>query len=307
MKIYLAPLESVTGYVFRNAYHDIFDSIDKFYAPFVTPNQNAFLNRKEKKDVLPENNIGIPLVPQIMTNNSAYFTGCQKELIDLGYDEVNLNLGCPSATVVTKKKGAGFLAYPQELDCFLYEIFEKSNSKISIKTRIGVEHPDEFYQLLEIYNKYPLYELIIHPRIRQDFYNNKPNMELFSKAVLSSKNSVVYNGDVNTPEDFYRICEEFPDLNAIMIGRGILKNPGLAVMIKHNKNSYDIEETYKFMERLRRDYYEVMKDEKNVLFKLKELWLYRCMELKDGERLWKKMKKVKNFVEYERVIALLPL
>lgn len=302
MKIYLAPLESVTGYIFRNAYHDIFGCIDKYYAPFVTPNQNAYLNRKEKKDVLPENNIDIPLVPQIMTNNSSCFAGCQKELVDLGYDEVNLNLGCPSATVVTKKKGAGFLAYPEELDQFLYEIYENSTSKISVKTRIGVEHPDEFYQLMEIYNKYPISELIIHPRIRQDFYNNKPNMKVFSEAVLSSKNPVVYNGDVNTPEDFYRISEEFPNINAIMIGRGILKNPGLPAMIKHNKSSYNIEETYKFMERLRRDYYELMKDEKNVLFKLKELWLYRCMVLKDGGRLWKKMKKVKNFVEYENVL-----
>lgn len=306
MNYYLAPLEGITGYVYRNAYQKYFGNVDKYFAPFISPDKNICINRKEKRDILPENNIGLRLVPQIMTNNARHFSDTEKELSELGYDEVNLNLGCPAATVVTKKKGSGFLFYTDDLDEFLYNIFEKTAGKISIKTRIGRESPDEFYQLIEIFNKYPIEELIIHPRIQKDFYKNKPNLKVFSDALRLSKNRIVYNGDIHSTNDYDKFINDYPDVDSIMFGRGVLKNPALICRIKSGDNSMEeMQQIENFMEEVLHKYYENMKDEKNVLFKMKELWLYMSELFTDGEKYWKKIKKSRNFAEYKEVVSRL--
>ena len=169
MKYYLAPMEGITGYIYRNAYEKFFHNIDKYFTPFIVPNQSRSLKTKELRDILPENNQGMNIVPQILTNDSEGFIVTAKKLKQLGYNEVNLNLGCPAGTVVSKNRGSGFLALRDELDRFLEEIYKIEDMKISIKTRIGKDTPEEFYKLIEIYNKYPLEELIIHPRTREDF------------------------------------------------------------------------------------------------------------------------------------------
>ena len=180
MNYYFAPLEGITGYIYRNTYEKHFGGISKYFTPFITTNQHFKIQNREKKDILPENNRGIYLVPQILTNNAEQFIDMARKIQDLGYQEINLNLGCPSRTVVTKKKGSGFLAYPEELNQFLDEIFWAcQDMEISIKTRIGMENAEEFDRILQIYNKYPLKELIIHPRLQSDYYKNHPNMDVF--------------------------------------------------------------------------------------------------------------------------------
>lgn len=303
MNYYLAPMEGITGYIYRNAYHKYFGNADKYFAPFISPDKNICINRKEKRDVLPENNKVPRLVPQIMTNNSKYFSDTEKELAQLGYDEVNLNLGCPAATVVTKKKGSGFLFYPDELDDFLYNIFDKRTGKISIKTRIGKESPDEFYSLIEIFNKYPIEELIIHPRIQKDFYKNKPNLRVFTDALSISKNKIVYNGDIHSTEDYNYFVKAYPDVDSIMLGRGILKNPLLICRIKSVDISDEIHHIENFMDEILNNYYDNMKDEKNVLFKMKELWLYMSESFTEGEKYWKRIKKARNFSEYNTAVS----
>ena len=174
MNLYLAPLEGITGHIYRNALHQCFDGFDKYFIPFISPNQKGHFSTREKKDVMPEHNQGMYAVPQILTNNVEDFLCTAKKLGDYGYKEVNLNLGCPSRTGVTKGRGAGFLDEPQKLDRFLDKVFEECNLEISIKTRIGMEDPEEFETILPIYNKYPLKELIIHPRVQKEFYKNTP-------------------------------------------------------------------------------------------------------------------------------------
>lgn len=301
MKFYMAPMEGITGYVYRNAFEKYFGNIEKYFTPFLTPNQNVYLNRKEKKDVLPEVNSGLYVVPQIMTNNPKYFSGLQKELKELGYDEVNLNLGCPSATVVTKKKGAGFLSYPEELDEFLESIFENSTGKISIKTRIGMYNPEEFDVLLEIFNKYPLEELIIHPRVREDYYKNKINYEVFTKAMKESKNSVIFNGDIHSVDSYNNLHSKYGDLDTVMLGRGILKNPVLIKRCLGDNKDYN-EYVLEFMEEILNNYYKMMKDEKNVMFRMKELWLYLQDFYPNGEKVFKKINKVNSFSEYHQIV-----
>ena len=228
MKIYLAPLEGITNYVYRKALFTCFDGFDKYFIPFIRAKQNLNLSGREKKDLLPENNKGMYAVPQILTRKAEDFIRTVELLKEYGYREVNLNLGCPSKTVVTKGCGAGFLEDPGELERFLDTVFEKCDMKISVKTRLGMEDASEFSELMKVYNKFPLEELIIHPRVQKDFYKNTPNLSAFAEAFVQSRNPVCYNGDIFCVEDYRRIREKFPELGAVMTGRGVLADPALA-------------------------------------------------------------------------------
>lgn len=307
--IYIAPMEGITGYVYRNAYNKVFHNIDKYYTPFIMPNQNKSFNSKELNDILPEHNQGINIVPQILTNKSEQFLNTANKIKQLGYDEVNFNLGCPSKTVVTKKKGAGFLTDPEELDKFLDEVFSKTNIDISIKTRLGIDDPEEFYELLEIYNKYPLKNLIIHPRVQSDYYKNVPNMQIFADAVKLSKNNICYNGNIFKKSDYDRFRTDFPMIKSVMIGRGIIGNPLLVSEIKNERNfeqkSNNIELLRQFHDNILEGYCKSLSGDKNVLFKMKEIWSYMIKNFPDSDKTAKKIKKASSISEYEVYVNLL--
>lgn len=305
MKYYFAPLEGISGYIYRNAYEKFFpNNIDKYFTPFIVPNQSKSLKTKEFRDVLPENNNGLNIIPQILTNNSEGFIATCKKLKQLGYDEVNLNLGCPSGTVVSKFRGSGFLGKREELDNFLDEIFKIQDMKISIKTRLGVDSADEFYEIMKIYDKYPMEELIIHPRTRQDFYGNKPNMEMFKDALKNSKNTICYNGDIFSVKDYEKFIEECPSVDRIMIGRGSLANPGLINEIK-GKGVVDKNILKEFHDEVCMGYKEILSGDINVLFRMKELWSYMIGMFEDSEKVAKKIKKERMLSEYNVIISRL--
>lgn len=304
MKYYLAPLEGITGYVYRNAYHTFFRAADKYFTPFIAPNQKGKFSTREENDVLPGHNVGMYVVPQILTNNADDFVRTAERLSDYGYQEVNLNLGCPSRTVVTKYRGAGFLAKPDELNRFLADVFRRLDMKISIKTRIGRYSTEEFEELLSIYNQYPLEELIIHPRIQEEFYKNTPHWEVFADAVLRSKNPLCYNGDIFTAEDFKNWHQRFPETETIMLGRGILRNPGLTERLE-GRAMPDKVRLKQFHDKLFRDYQEAIPGERNVLFKMKELWGYLGQIFTDSSRFMKKIKKAQHFYAYSEAVEAL--
>lgn len=304
MMYYLAPMEGITGYIYRNCYEKFFHNVDKYFTPFIVPNISTSLKTKELRDVLPENNKGMNIVPQILTNDSEGFIHTCRKLQQLGYNEVNLNLGCPSGTVVSKNRGSGFLAKREELDIFLNEIFKIKDIKISIKTRIGKDSPEEFYELIKIYNKYPLEELIIHPRIRKDFYGNKPNLRVFKDALSLSVNQVCYNGDIFTSKDFNKLINDFPEVNKVMIGRGILANPGLINEIKNNTfaNKKLIKD---FHDEILNKYVELYNEDRNAIFKMKELWGYMIYIFSDNKKYAKKIKKSQNLRDYNDAVLSL--
>lgn len=304
MKYYLAPMEGITGYVFRAAVRDHFRVPDKCFTPFIAPNQNRCMNTREKKDVLPEHNRGLYVVPQILTNKAEDFIRTCGELKGLGYSEVNLNLGCPSGTVVAKKRGSGFLAVPSELDKFLEQIFEKAEVSISIKTRLGIETAEEFYELLDIYEKYPIHELIIHPRVQKDFYKNAPHMEVFGEALKRSRHDICYNGDLFTMQDMEAFRQTFPTVEKVMLGRGMVVNPGLLDMSVDGK-AVTKEQLKAFHDRLLADYGEELSGDKNLLFKMKELWFYMIRLFADSEKEAKKIKKAQRLWEYKEVVERL--
>ena len=293
MNLYYAPLEGITGYVYRNAFHKIFKpNIDKYFSPFISPGVNQPLTPKELRDIHPENNKGLKLIPQILANNPDDFLLASTYIKDLGYREINLNLGCPSGTVVAKGKGSGLLADTDKLLRMLDKIYEKTDMEVSVKTRIGKDDPDEFPEILEIFNRFPIKELIIHPRIRTDFYKNTPNMEMFELAYNESKNPICYNGDVVDVSGFNMISEKYPDMTAIMIGRGFLKNPMLANEICGEHMDVDL--VKQFHDELLLGYEAVMSGEKPVLFKMKEIWCYMMDLYKDMEGIEKTAKKIRK-------------
>lgn len=304
MKYYLAPMEGITGHIYRNAYEKYFHNIDKYFTPFIVPNQSLSLKTKELRDLLPENNKGLNIVPQILTNDSEGFILTANKLKQLGYDEINLNLGCPAGTVVSKRRGSGFLAYPEELDKFLDEIYKIKDMKISIKTRLGKEMPEEFYNLIEIYNKYPLEELIIHPRTREDFYGNIPNLKIFKEALSLSKHSICYNGDIFTTENYNEIVKEFSEIDKVMLGRGILANPGLIGEIKDNK--FVSKEILKeFHDEIFENYTVLLSEDKNAMYRMKELWGYMSHIFTDNKKYYKKIKKAQKAKDYREAVSKL--
>lgn len=300
MRIYMAPMEGITGYIFRENIFKYFGGIDKYFTPFISPCAKGVLGKKVLRDILPENNKGQYLVPQILTNSAEGFITMCKSLEQYGYREFNLNLGCPSGTVVSKGRGSGFLAYPDELDRFLNDIF-KSGYKISVKTRLGKENSEEFYRLMDIYNKYPIYELIIHPRTRKDMYKNRPDTYMYGYAAKISKNSLCYNGDIFNVEYYNGFIDKFPDTEIIMIGRGLLINPGLASEIK-NGSKPSKQTLRNFYNSIYEGYSQIMPGSTPLMHKMKELLTYLVFSFENAEKISKKIKKSKTIAEFDNAV-----
>lgn len=305
MKYYLAPMEGITTYIYRNAYQKHFGGIDKYFTPFIASKK---MNRREINEILPEHNQTLSVVPQILTNRADEFLQITKQIAEYGYKSVNLNLGCPSGTVTARKRGAGFLSVPDELDHFLYEIFEKSPLKISIKTRIGVESLDEWADILEIYKKYPLEELIIHPRLQKEFYKYTPHQEAFFTAVNTLTDiPLCYNGDIATVQDYDGLLCRIPQTSCIMAGRGILKNPALVLQLKHTDTAefFTKENLKNFHDEIFENYASIMDGERPVLFKMKDLWTYMVTCFEKPEKHLKKIRKAAGFTEYRAAVNLM--
>jgi tRNA-dihydrouridine synthase len=304
MNFYFAPMEGLTGYIYRNAHNAFFNKIDKYFSPFIVANQSDSFKTRELNDILPENNQGLVLIPQLLTNNAKDFIHTSKKIKQLGYNEINLNLGCPSGTVVSKNRGSGFLSKTEELNVFLGEIFSQATTKISVKTRIGKDQPEEFYNLIEIFNKYPIEELIIHPRIQKDFYKNKPNLKIFKDALALSKNPVCYNGDIFTVKDYKQFSTDFPSVNTLMLGRGLLANPGLISDIENN-TKLEKKLLKDFHDKIYEDYKTILFGDRNVLFKMKELWFYMIPMFSDNAKYAKKIRKSERLHDYDEAVLSL--
>lgn len=228
LPVYFAPLEGVTDSAYRRVHHAHFSGVSKYYIPFISPTQTLTLTTRELSNVSPEYNVGVPVVPQVLTKHADHFIWAAQQLYDMGHEEINLNTGCPSGTVTAKGKGAGMLAHVPELEIFLDEIFARTPMPVSIKTRIGYASPDEFSRLIELFSRYPLKELIIHPRTREQFYKGTPHRDVYAQALAKTRIPVVYNGDLFTCADCSGFEHAYPGTQALMLGRGMLANPALA-------------------------------------------------------------------------------
>lgn len=306
MHIYFAPLEGITTYPYRNLHHKYFGGVEKYFTPFLAPGPEQGMSVKEMRDVLPENNAGVPVVPQILTNRAGDFLFASKKLSEMGYREINLNLGCPSGTVTAKKKGSGFLLYPDDLDRFFDEVFSDAAVRngeflVSVKTRIGKNEVEEWSELMQVYNRYPIHELTVHPRIQKEFYKGTPHLDVFTDILKESRNPVVYNGDLFTVEKVKEFREKFPTVGTVMIGRGLIRNPALAEMILQEEPEPEADilpRIREFHDALFEHYRETMSGDWNLLFRMKDLWSYMLAEVPDSEKLAKKIRKSQHVPEY---------
>ncbi len=334
MKLYFAPIEGLGGYIYRNAQAELFPQADKYFAPFLSPGSKKRLTPKALRDISPDHNRNVNLVPQVLTNDAEAFIETAEELSGLGYREVNLNLGCPSKTVVNKGRGAGLLADTEALDRFLDKIF-CGEIRISVKTRLGMSDPEEFVRILEIFNRYPISELTVHPRVQTDYYRNHPNREMFAYAVEHAKMPLVYNGDIFSAAAFQKFCADLSGtdaaVSAVMLGRGVLCDPALfgeirslsSPQLSFSASSPQLssgassqlpscegegltkERLWEFHERLLADYSEVLSGDSPVLFKMKELWYYMIHVFPDSSKYAKAIKKAQKMSDYREAVGKL--
>ena len=227
MRYYLAPMEGLTDSIYRKVHHKYYPGVDAYYMPFISPTVHRCLTNREARELPMADSVSFRAVPQLMTKVAEDFLWAAGECQNRGYDEVNLNAGCPSGTVTAKGKGSGMLRDPAALDAFLEAIFRDAPLPISVKTRIGFYDSAEFPALLEIFNRYPIRELTIHPRIRTAFYKGNVDMDMFRLAAAESSNPLCYNGDITKAEDICKLQDQFPQVESVMIGRGLIADPGM--------------------------------------------------------------------------------
>ena len=309
MILSLAPMEGITGHVFRRVHAECFGALDCYYTPFLPPPRvgNRF-GGKASKEVDPANNQGLNVVPQLMSKNADEFVWAAQVLADMGYREVNLNLGCPSGTVVAKGKGSGFLRNLDELEVFLSDVCERSPLPVSVKTRLGLEDDGEYERVLDLYCRMPLAELIVHPRVQKDRYTGSPRKAFYGETLARAPFPVAYNGDIFDLEDMDALVEAYPGTRHVMLGRGLLTNPALARMVKGGLAA-TAAELQRFHDTLFAAYAEEIGG--NAVFRMKEWWFYAKCAFADPATVHKLVRKTKKVDEYraavDRVFAVIDL
>ncbi|MBR5152660.1 MAG: tRNA-dihydrouridine synthase family protein [Clostridia bacterium] len=305
MNLYFAPMEGITGYIYRNAHKEMFGMCDVYFAPFLVPTEHERISRKTLRDILPEKNIAV-VIPQVLSGHAGAFLEFSKKIEALGFSEVNLNLGCPSGTVVKKKRGAGALKDVEFLDSFLHDIFAETTLPISVKTRAGFWSHEEFDELLRIFNQYPIKELMIHPRVREEYYKGIPNLQTFEKAYQGTELNLCYNGNITTVQEYREIRERYPRLHSIMIGRGAVKNPAIFREIRGGE-PLKTEELLAFFKVLEERYLAVLESEVYTLHRMKELWLYAMDNFPEETKILKAVKKANRLGDLNGAVQCLPM
>ena len=297
MRYYFAPMEGLTDSIYRRTHHKYFPGVHSYYMPFLSPTIHRSLTHREDRELPWADTESFRAVPQVLTKVADDFLWAADQCRIRGYDEVNLNIGCPSGTVVSKGKGSGMLREPEALDRFLDAVFQNTPLPVSVKTRLGMEDPEEFPRLMEVFNRYPIRELTIHPRMRKQFYAGDVDMDMFRYAVETSRNPLCYNGDILSLKDAERIAADFPQVPAVMIGRGLVADPG---MLSAGTDASSLES---FMDELLQCYTEAFGGSRNAMFRLKENWGFLHCRFEGCDKLWKKLRKTTDLQEYKSITA----
>jgi tRNA-dihydrouridine synthase len=304
-KLYLAPLRGFTDYIFRNTFARHFDGFDSAVAPFIPTMEAIRTKPAQLRDVLPENNSAMPIVPQIIGNNPEEFILLARHLSELGYGSVNWNLGCPFPMVAKKQRGSGLLPHPDKIDNFLEKTVPAIPNRLSIKIRLGRKTADEIYKLLPIFNRYPLQEIIIHPRTGQQMYDGEPDLDAFARCMEMTQHRIVYNGDITDLNRFQDLAARFKTIDAWMIGRPALINPFLPTIIKTGKDDFPNRlETFRaFYEELFEEYQRVFSGPGHLLARMKGFWTYFSQSFTEGPKIRKKVHRTLKLPCYLDIVA----
>ncbi len=296
MQYYFAPMEGLTDHNFRVLHHRHFPGIHKYFMPFLSPTMHRTLSKKEQRELPRADSAAFIAVPQILTKNTEDFLWAANVCRDLGYQEINLNLGCPSGTVVAKGKGAGMLRDLDALDAFLEEITAKSPLPVSVKSRLGLEKPEEFPAILAVYNRYPLLQLQLHPRVRKAFYSGDADREMFLWCTENSSNPLCYNGNLFSKSDISAFSADFPQIDSVMLGRGLIADPGM--LTAYGTDQVTLE---KFLDALLEAYIEAFEGSRNAMFRMKEHWGFLLPRFENVEKLGKRLRKTTDLAEYRAI------
>lgn len=297
MRYYYAPMEGLTDSIYRRLHHKYFGGIDRYYMPFISPTIHRTLTHKEDRELPMSDSVTFCAIPQILTKVPEDFLWASQVCADRGYTEVNLNVGCPSGTVVSKGKGSGMLRSPAELDAFLEAIFKDSPLPISVKTRLGLENPEDFVSLLEVFNRYPIKELTVHPRVRKDFYKEPVREEWFRYAYENSKIPLCYNGNIMTKNQADAVSAQYSGVDAVMIGRALIADPGMLC------GGTTAEALDGFLSELTEEYIREFGSARNAMFRLKENWGFLRYRFENSDKLWKQLRKTTDIHEYNAITA----
>ena len=304
MNYYVAPMEGLTDRVWRQAHQKWFSwagAPAKYYAPFLSPPENRVLIKKKMAELAPEANPGAPVVPQLLAKDGALAAWMVGQLRQLGYTEVNLNFGCPSGTVTAKGKGSGMLRDLDKLDAFLAALFAEAEGPLTVKTRLGVEKPEEFAAVLEVYNRYPIAELTIHPRVMRQQYRGIADREAFAKALPECRMPVCYNGDLTTVEQLRALEADFPTVQSLMVGRGIIADPALFRQALGGPPAAK-EELRGYLDDLYHGYTALFGSAGCAISRMKGHWFYLIHRFEGSEKLEKQLRKLREPWEYETVV-----
>lgn len=297
-----APMEGITGSAFRRIHHKHFSGVDRYYTPFLSPTKDHRFTPREQREFFPDHNQALCVIPQILTKVPEDFLWAARELHAMGYSQVNLNLGCPSGTVTAKGKGCGLLVDTDALDRFLEAIFDQAPCPISVKTRLGLEQPEEFEAILAIFHRYPISELIIHPRVRKDFYRHPIRQQMFDWAIEHSTLPISFNGGLITTTDCRDCQQHYPSLRAVMVGQALVSNPFLGEALRGGppRSSARLRQ---FHDELFETYAQQFGNRLNAAKRMKELWFYLIRLFLDSERYGKQILKASSPEAYANAVS----
>lgn len=305
MKLYLAPMQGLTDWIFRESYYEHIAPFDKAFSPFIRVQNGDFYHPSQCRDILPEHNTFQKPIPQFLGNDADSFKRFEELCLEHKYTEVNINMGCPFVKVVSKGMGAGMLPYPDKVATFLEKVFATTTLAVSVKCRLGKEQVTEFEQLIPVFNDFPIEEMIIHPRIARQMYKGETDQEAFARYAPKLKHPVCYNGDILNTADIQKIQALMPGISAVMIGRGILQNPFLLAEIRGQELSRDEKKRmlsafhFSLIERCKEKY----SGDLNLLRRLEEMWEYHAEGFEDGRKIFKQVKKCNTLAKYEVVLS----
>lgn len=305
MEYYVAPMEGLTDRVWRQAHQKWFGAQgapSRYYAPFLSPPENRVLIKKKMAELAPETNPGVPVIPQLLAKDGELAAWMILQLRELGYREVNLNFGCPAGTVTAKGKGSGMLRDPAKLDAFLAAVFAGAEGPISVKTRLGVDKPEEFGAILDIYRRYPICELTIHPRVMRQLYRGQADRAAFAAYLPGCTMPVCYNGDVTTPEQLRQLEQQFPGLSGVMVGRGIIADPAL-LRVARGGAPASREELQGYLDQLYQGYTQLFGSAGCAVSRMKAHWFYLIHRFAGSEKLEKQLRKAREPWEYEVLVS----
>ncbi|UMB59126.1 tRNA-dihydrouridine synthase family protein [Lutibacter sp. A80] len=304
-KLLASPLQGFTDFRFRNAQNNQFGGIDTFYAPYIRLNGKRVIKNSYQRDLLPENNKVQELIPQIITNDADEFLFVADYVQQLGYKELNWNLGCPYPMVTKCGMGSGLINNAQKINEILKKVHSDSDILVSMKMRLGYENSEEILKTLPILDVFPLKNIAIHARIGKQLYKGGVDLEGFQKCIDTAKHTLYYNGDITSVAKFREMQELFPSINHWMIGRGLIADPFLPSMIKNNTLEYpenSIKLFREFHNTLYQQYSQSLSGATHILLKMYHLWEYFSKSFSDPRKTLKKIKKAKSIRNYEAAV-----